>query len=57
MPAIVLGAFWQNWLRCANKLPTGMAKLVTARVARLTMTDELKARMLPKVSEPTIQHC
>ncbi len=53
VPATVLGAFWQNWLRSTNEVLVGMAKPVTARFARATTTDALKARMLPEVSEPT----
>lgn len=50
---MVVGAFWQNLL-FANELPIGMAKPVKAKFARATITDVLKARMVP---EPLIQRC
>ena len=50
---MVVGAFWQNLLRSASELPVGMAKPVKAKFARATITDVLKARMVPEVSDPT----
>lgn len=53
VPATVAGVFWQNWLRWANEVRTGMAKPLKAKLARVIITEAPKARIFSQVSRPT----